>query len=207
MADEADKKFDNNYLKPKFAYLKLVCQGRSQPKNDFIANLRDFIQTYPNDDVTKNAQNILSILTPEQNQDKKDTSATSKSKKDFSKYMNNTGGKYYYVMVYPVNAGNVNTVKDKFSTYDSKYYSLLNLNISAFLFTPAQQLIMVREFPDQANAKKYFNGIKNDAAFLKSLNLHSYKHFIISTKNFTILMNDKDLDTYLSYFNSEYHVN
>jgi len=66
------------------------------------------------------------------------------------------------------------------------------------------QMISVSNFADMKKTLDYYNGIRiNDYVFSK-MQPDDFRQFIISSDNYPIFYKNKDIETYLKFFNKYY---
>lgn len=192
---KADSLFEANYLKPNFEYLNLLCEGKKSEKTELINELEFFIEAYPNADITKHAINVLQNLSL----DAKPTSETQMNEELFTL---NDVERHFYCMLY---IGNVkdNEIRNHFSNFNNEIFSGKAYQVSTIAFND-KSIIMVQRFSDKQEGMEYYNTINNHTKFHNKLGVADYQDFIISQSNFRKLMEVKDVEQYLMFFELNY---
>ncbi|MEX0968751.1 MAG: tetratricopeptide repeat protein [Bacteroidia bacterium] len=205
MAMAANAKYSLNYLKPKYDYLEVLCKGKSQDEEEFISNLQGIVDQYQNDRVSDHAQNVIRYLKAQGDTASASVSAIgSEGETDPGVYADNNKGNFYYMVSFPIEGGNIENIKSRFSDYNSKYFKIASLQVNSFLLDRETQVLLVKQFSNRDKAEKYFTGVTNDAEFRKSLKINSPEDFIISEANFKEVIKTKDLNSYLKFFRNQF---
>lgn len=198
----ADSLFPVNKLTPKFELLKAMSIGKTQPVEKFIASLNDIVIRYPQDSVKIRAQEILDYL----NRHKSDgpppaTVDTIKGPAEYEYFADST---HYFMLLFDSKVVDLNTLKIRISDYNSEYFSTMSLNIMASQLDPSTQYILVRSFPSAEEAITYFTGIMTDENVFNELEQGTFRQFVISVSNYSILFKDRDVQRYQAFYGQHY---
>jgi len=206
----AEKNTDQNYLRSKFDFLKLVCKGRSMPRDSFIFSLQGFITTYRKGDATNEAKNLMRYLALQEAEEAaaNDTSSTTELKESnkapalekeypFSKSQE---GAFYFIMVVNDEKFNTQKVKSEIGNYNVQFHRSEALNVKSLVFDDGKQLFWVKTFQDINKAQKYHRGLVSDENFLPNARISSASMFYISTDNFKLLISDENTEDYIEFF-------
>ena len=188
----------------KLEFMSVVCKGKNEPKEDFIKDLRKYISTYISYDISKQAQNMLDYLTGKDQveQPKKSLKTDSVVKK--SRYVADENATHFFFCVYPGRYAKSSELKIAFSDYNKQYFELASLEISTMLLNKENQLLIVKQFQNREKAQEYLDGLINDNNYISRINLKTTDFYIISEKNFYILLEDQSIQVYDTFFQKNY---
>lgn len=199
--NKADSIFEANYLKHKFQYLKILCEGKNQDtKKTFKQKLKQFIEANPNKKQTINhAQNVYNFLVT--NKEKK--VASKSENKDFP-FNQKAEKPHLYFIVVSLKDYNTQKIKQRFSDYNNEYYKFLNLNISALMYGETKRMILIRDFKNKTQALNYLESVANDDDFIKKLGINAPNHFVANIDNYKRVIKNNKLPLYEEFFKQEY---
>lgn len=200
-AENAIEKYQDTALLPKFEYLRALSLGKVEVVDTLLAALTHIIRTYPKSEVTPLARNIMSKYKGE-GEDIEEIEEP-KGKADVP-FVYKPRESHFFVVVANRDSVNVSALKVRLSDFDRKYFSLRKLNINSFLYDNKQQLVTVNAFENDEDAMNYYRTIEQNEYVFANLNPKSYFFFIISNTNYPILIKEKNLSTYLKYFENKY---
>ena len=108
-----------------------------------------------------------------------------------------------FVVFFPKDAGNINSIKNKLSNINKSSFSKSSLKTSNTFLNGQDQLVIVQSFNNVNAAMNYYDAIRLNKGALKML-FKDYSCFLISEKNLSVLYLEKDIPGYLSFFNANY---
>lgn len=196
----ADSIYSKNALMPKFDYLKALSIGRTGDFNAFELALAQVVVKYPKDEVKKSAQEILDVIKSRKNPSVQPAAPTDSTTSAKEKYQLNDSTDYFYVIVIPNKKGNIAAFKTALSDFNNKSYSISNLTINATFLDTAKQMISVMKFAGKDKGMNYYDFLNESKEVFKDIENLEYQTFIISSANFKIFYQEKDLEGYLSFF-------
>ena len=204
-ADYAIINYEDTALVPKFDYLRALSIGKVEVEDSLVSALRKIIIRYPTSSVKPLADNILSHLTNDNAEKKKNKNAEKKLRK--SPYKNHKKkDSHFYVFV--VNTKEVNipvhSLKVRISDFNSENYKLRKLNINSVLLDDKHQIITVGNFSNDEAALSYLNHISSNEYVNANLPRESHDCFVISTSNYPIFYREKDVAVYKEFFKTDY---
>lgn len=221
---QAEQQWEENPLMPKFAFLKALAIGKTQSPAQFQLALEDVIRTYSSDPVKDAAQNILdyleqkgvpgsdenhpqasldSSLAPPSTQTDSVTVRSADNVKPESRtfyYMPDTT--HYVVIVFQNIGGPVdgNKLKSKISDFNLRNYSQKGYTIMDLMFDHRNKMMVIKEFPNKAEALSYNSHLYNNDEVFGNLNPDAYKERVISINNFPEVIRQKKLDEYDDFY-------
>ncbi len=208
-ANQAHIRFEKSDQLPRFDLLKAMAIGKTQKLNEFEAALKELVAKYPVCNERTEAENILKYIEGIRGgADEKlpdDKIILNLPIIEQSLYRLNKDTVHYYVMVAGKQGFDINSLKAKISDFNSEFFSLESLTIKNMMLNTISQLVYVEKFENAAKAKAYFEAIKMRPEIFEGFeNSDEYRHFIISAGNFGIYYNDKNIDKYLEFYNTNY---
>jgi len=198
-ADEGIRKFAKSETEAKFAYIRALCVGKTQSKEEFIKALNEFIASYSKSPLASMAQNILDYM-----QGKLDVSADTKVETPVTMYQKNDSTIHFYIIIVDAKKVKVNEFKNKMTDYNNEFHRLLNLTVSNVFLDDVSQIFTVANFNDKTTAMKYYNAVKDNKKIFEEYNKNDFKQFVISVDNYPIFYKDKNITKYMEFFEKNY---
>lgn len=208
IADNAIKAYPGNKMLGRFDYLKVLCVGRTERVPDFKIALEGFVKRYPDDEMTEEANRMIAYIAEMTGETENIVAPEPKKeeepKKEPAPYKYKDKGTHRYVVIVSQDDFKLNEFKVKLSNFNQEFFALINLNVKTSLLGPKQHLVYVEIFVDEAKAMDYYETIKQSQAVFEGLEKANYQHFVISSANFPIFYQFKDVDEYLTFFQENY---
>ena len=127
------------------------------------------------------------------------------TKKEVAQYNFNAEVEHYCVVLIPTAGVNLAQQKAAISDFNDENFSDSQLNISDIVFSNDQQMISVKSFTNKAKAMEYYGVLKTNVAIFKGIpNPEKLKILVISSENYPILYNKKDVANYETFFSQKY---
>ncbi len=187
-------------LKPKYALLMAMCSGNLQGKDAYISELQRVVAMYPESEEQKRAKEILRLLGAT------GAALPGKEKEETSGYKPEADDAHYIIIVFKDEKVDLNAAKIKVSDFNGKYYKLDNLRIQNIFLGEGSKtpVLLLRRTKNQADAMKYLDTVyKNRKDFLDSGTM-AHDLMIISQNNYRLLLSNKDLAAYKTFFDATY---
>ena len=210
---QANSRFSKNYLKAKFEYLYVICQGKKDSIDNFIISLKGFLKKYPGEEISPAVNNQILYL--EDIQKKRKEAAMSKDSaraksmvlgsNDNTKveYQKTENQPHQFIIIVPTGS-NVEGIKRALGDYDNENYQSQQLTIQTFPLGNDRFVIMVKNYKDDKQALQYYKDLENTSNFYTKLALKYHQEFIISDTNFGLLMKHNDVEGYVKFFKENY---
>jgi tetratricopeptide (TPR) repeat protein len=208
-SDEAIANYsDHADLIPKFKFLKALSKGKIEGIDSMAAGLQNIVTSYPDNEVTPLAQNILDQIKNKGLAPAVTGASSEKPAEEAaegpSPYTYEPKALHFYILIVDGTKVNVNATKVKIADFNIKYYKLENLAISSILLNNKQQMITVSNFPDKEKAMAYYNAIINSDYVFTNIKQGDYLHFVVSGENYKTFYQIKNTDQYLKFFDKNY---
>jgi hypothetical protein len=107
-------------------------------------------------------------------------------------------------MLVPVGRGNVEELKATISDFNSSLFASKNLRVTANLINRNFQIVLIKDFKRQDYSLEYYEVFKANTDMLETINSSGYRTFTISTENYISLFKNKEMDSYIDWFERVY---
>ncbi len=200
--ENANQKYPNNVLNPKFDFLRSLCIGHSGDTLRFKAALAELVKKYPESDVKQPAQDILDILDEKKQAEIKRQKELEYLAKQI--YFDKPDKLHYYIVV--VKNSKTDIEKLKFNILAYTLDNDLDMNVS---IAPSEgfsyRMITVKSLENKQQAQTFFKAIrKNKTTIFKDVNDAEHTDFVITSENFATFFKDKNVDRYVEFFKENY---
>lgn len=195
-------------LLPRFEYLRALALGKVEVVDSLVLALQEIIRKYPTHQVKPLAMNILEYLSQQRNSQGEPLVEKTTKEGDPADilYTYNPNAIHFYILIVNAAKMDVNALKVKLADFNTKYFSLNNLNINSLVLDNSREMVTINNFDDAASALLYFNTIKeSEYIFNKLQNVGDYAGFIISVENYPVFYKNKDTNIYMRFFEKNYH--
>lgn len=208
-SNEALSSYQDEALIPRFAYLRAISLGKTMSVDTMKVALNQLIQDYPQSEIVEYARLILgesgtagSAASPETG-----TAVVSDSVRkamDFTMYKFNPMATHFYALIVDGNQVNVYGTKVRITDFNTKNYSIENLQVNSVLLDDNRQMITVSSFNELSKALKYFKGIRDDSYIFSGMREGTYDQFLISAENYPTFFKEKNTAAYQQFFKKNY---
>ncbi len=200
----ASIQMNNNYLLPKFDYLRAICPLKHDTGSVLSDTLKAYSRRYPGDEMAHEADRLLKLLEEKRIQARfKPKVVDSVVKERPSPYKKNDTIAQFYAFTFPMQKISADKIKAAFSDYNTANFANENLVLSSTIIS-GENVIIVRNFGDIKRAINYYTVIGRNNEFYDKLNVGAHREFIISEDNFKLLQQDKDLGFYQKFYKANY---
>ena len=198
----------NNPLAGKFALLRALAIGKSQPIANFELALSDVVRSFPKDTVSVRANEILVFVKSH----KQDTPVNDTLKNaQMNELIDSTAYSYapdsphmFLILARKSGISNMNDAKNKLISFNNVNFAEATLKIHNGNLDLSWQYISVSGFNNKEGAMNYFKDISKDATLVTLLEESSTQFFVISPDNLTQLAQTKDVQKYAMFFQDKY---
>ncbi|MDD3666401.1 MAG: tetratricopeptide repeat protein [Bacteroidales bacterium] len=206
----AHQKFGNKHeLMPRFDYLKALAIGNLEIVDSLAVNLQRLVKTYPRDPIASEAMKILDKIA---RMNPSLAAATGIQKLPdtpepvamTSKYKMNEKATHSCLVVVKTDSVDVNVLKIRISDFNSKSYSSTNLSISGLLLDNTWQIVNITGFKDMLSAMDYYDALMQNQYVLAPIGTTNHFVFAMSSENYPIFYQSKDLEEYETFFRTNY---
>ena len=202
--NEALKKYSKNDYSAKFALVRALCIGKTQPVDSLERALKSVIQKYPSTEVDGPAKAMLDAINKAKNPNAAAAVDSSKIKAvdpDAFKLKDSTT--HYWVVCVPQSRGNVNAFKTKLSNFNNEFYSVKKYQAQTLVLNTTT-VVFLKTFTDKTDVLSYNDFILKKTEVFADLQKENISVFGISEDNMILLIKKKNIEEYKTFFNVIY---
>lgn len=196
-----------NHLIAKYYLLRAMSTGaldrQTGERDNYIAQLREVVEKFPDTEEGIRAKEILDILLGGVVLESGEPDAPKEEEKK-ANYIFEEQGEYYFALVFNRDRGNFNEIKARVSDFCSQAYASAGLKTSSNLIDKDKHIVIVKTFNGKAEAMEFYLTFTSNQEALKELNTEGYERFVITKKNYVTLFKEKDLPGYITFFGENY---
>ncbi len=111
---------------------------------------------------------------------------------------------HFFVLILSGEKLKTTSVMIELSKFNNKYFKELGLSSNQLLLKDDKFLFSIREFGDSKTAMRYYEKAQGADSPVKKFKSNSPKYFLISTENFPLFYEAKDIGEYMSFFREKY---
>jgi tetratricopeptide (TPR) repeat protein len=206
-SNDAITNYNGHDLIPQFSYLRALALGKTVSPDTMRVELAQLVKAYPTSPVVPYANMIIGDK-PKATGNMAQGGDQEKGKTDvpmnLSIYSLDKAASHFYVLIVDGNAVNVYGVKVRINDFNSRNYSLKNLQVNSVVMEENKQMITVSSFSNSDDAMTYFNHIISDSYIFSGMQEGTFDQFVISSSNYPVFFKDKKTPTYLYFFDQNY---
>jgi hypothetical protein len=203
-ADIAMQKYPGDTaLIPRFEYLKALSIGKIEVVDSLVAGMQRILVKYPKSPVHPLAQKVLDYLKNQRNSKGEPilSDSTALPETVSKLYVFNANSTHFFILIADNNRVDISALKIKLSDFNTKFFSLENLQVNSLLLDGSQEMITVNNFDNDEKAMDYYGSIQNNPyIFTKLENAGGFSDFVISADNYPVFYRNKDVNKYLQFF-------
>jgi tetratricopeptide (TPR) repeat protein len=200
MADYGMSTWPESLLVPRFEYLKTLSFG---PENNiplFRNLLSDYITRYPGTEMAEDAHRFLSYI----ENDYPELIQLAKIPSISTFYKPVSDGAHHFVIIINNRQEIINRMIFNIVNFNVDNFAIHELNLTGEQFSNNYHLIRVNGLPDVTVALDYFNKFFVSGEVFAEAGGDDYHAFLVSPENFILFMQDKNINSYLKFFEDEY---
>lgn len=206
-SNDAITNYSGHDLIPQFSYLRALSLGKTVSPDTMRVELAQLVKAYPTSPVVPYANMIIGDKPKTANnmaQGGDPAKGSPEAPVNLSIYSLDKAASHFYVLIVDGNAINVYGVKVRINDFNSRNYSLKNLQVNSVVMDDNKQMITVSSFSNSDDAMTYFNHISSDSYIFSGMNEGAFDQFVISSSNYPVFFKDKKVPTYLFFFDQNY---
>ena len=195
-------------LMPRFAFLHAVAQGRLVSIDTMAFALYDLVRTYPQSSITPYARQVLEdvneeyhlglVLTDINNKDAGDTPEVKKA----APYTYQPNSEHFVMIVCDNKAVRVDPLMVRISDFNKKEHRTRTFNVKNVVLDDDHTLVTIGNFDSQAKAVEYITSMTLSDYVFGGIDKAKYKVVPISSKNYPVFYQSKDLEEYNTFIDS-----
>lgn len=197
--EAADSLYETgNFLKPKYDLLEAFVIGKTQDLGSYKEALEEIVANYPTDEVKTKAEEILAFI-------ETTTDSTLMMQNNMLRYEYNKESRHFVMLAYKDQTIKLSDLTVKIAQYNDANHSLEDLKIDPLVMPDGHYMLLIKSFDNLGKGKKYYDALKASAPTLfKDYEEGAIGVYMISDVNFNKVIINKELGTYLEYFNIKY---
>lgn len=193
--------FADNHIQDQFDFLAAMAIGHTSPLDTFKVALKTVIVKHPQSKVSVEAQRILDMIAEQE------ATSITNATAALVPYTHVASDNFIFVAVIPVSDKKINNYKINFSDFNTKYYSSVSFEpIKSISLNADIQIITIKKFKGDMAAIDYYKSVVLNKDNLSVINDKGYQYFLISKDNFVLFYKDKNVETYMKFFNKNFDV-
>lgn len=201
--NEAATKFGKTDFSPKFELVRAMCVGRLKGIDSLTWAINEFLILYPNSDVTPRAIEILNAIKRQKNPELFGEVNNKPAKADT--FNLKLDAEHFALIIAPDDAKIVNPYKTAVDNFNRETYSNKTFSMASNLYGTAQQMILVKSFPDASEAYAYVDNLQNDTRiYTGALKKELFTFLIISVENLPHFYKKANAASYKAFYNEAY---
>lgn len=214
-ADEAFEQYPESELLPKFAFLKAVAQGKLSNIKTLKKNLEDVKKEYPESEIVPVVEDMLEYL---KNNDVEEMLAQQKQQivqsvadssiqeiiEEPEIYFFDEKDPHLYVIVANTEFVDINRMKFNVINYNLDFFSNFDFKIASRPLSTKYSMVTVLPLTESSQAMSYFQLVNISDEIFEGVEKNQIEHFVISQKNYNVLISDKRVERYLDFFYENY---
>ncbi len=200
----------NNILAGKFALLKALAIGRTQPISSFEVALEDVVRVYPKDSVSIRAQQILDYIHNQNKQAQQNPGDSTVQKQQLNQVIDSAVFTYapespqLFLILVKINSTDLPALKGKITSFNNMNYVGEKMDLQSGNLDLNYQYITVTGLKNKEDAMSYYDSISSDETISAELETGEPMFFVISQENLTQLARTHDIEKYSEFFQQKY---
>ena len=186
----------DNVFRAKYMLLKALSTGQiNENKQELLPTLNLVIEEYPGSSEAEKAQEMIDII---------ENGFSKNEEVDFgNKFPFNYEDRVkLMVIVFPEGTITSNMAKTKIIDFQREFFSRDRLKVTSKVFGKDRTIILISDFPSEADASEYIRVYKKTRKHL--LDLQKAKIFMITKKNLKVLFEKQNLEVYENFYEEYY---
>ena len=194
-------------LIPRFAFLRAVAQGRLVSIDTMAFALYDLVRTYPNSNITPYARQVLNNINEEYHlglvltEIDKEGGEKPEVKKE-SPYTYEPNTEHFVMIVCDTKTVRVEPLKVRISDFNKKEHRTKTFTVKSVVLDDERTMVTIGNFENETNAADYIISMFLTDYVFGGIDTAKYKIKPISSKNYPVFYQSKDLDEYIQFIES-----
>ena len=207
---------EDNYplspLMPRFLFLNAISVAKTNGQEAFIAELRDMVTRYPDNELAAMAKDMLALMgqgaESQQGgemaslQDRREVIATAATEQQDTTvhFSTATNEPSFVLMVLPRDEQRLNTVLYEVALYNFSQFMIKDFDLKQIpMFTIGESAVQVSGFANMDEALWYQNMVKKNTELMQILHTNEVQVIAITQTNFDLIGKHFTLDEYLEW--------
>jgi tetratricopeptide (TPR) repeat protein len=202
--------YKDSYLLPNFAFLKAVASGKLSNQIALKSYLSDFINNYPDAEITSTAKDIISRIEEQElaylktGENIKENINDKTVDEITNLYSLDTGSAHYFIALVKKTI-DINLFKFKITNFVVDNFNFDDYSINDEVLNSTYHIIVVKGFTNATDAMNFLTKLQSDTLLLKDFSSDAFQLLIISANNYNVLLNDKSVAKYYEFYKLNYN--
>lgn len=203
--EEARTRFAGHKLLPQFELLRAFALGKVAGNDSLVSSLRRVTTLYAASDAGRLARDVLTKMGQTAPEVAAQGGQSDKTGPQTTlPYNFDSKADHFFVTVVNPNQVDVNALRIRIADFNDRAFRLETFNVSSIVFNDTLQMISIGVFKGSSRAMDYRSQFLDSEYLTSMLQGKTYYTFIISTPNYALFYQNKDLRGYLRFFETQY---
>jgi tetratricopeptide (TPR) repeat protein len=180
---------------PNLQLLKILITGKTAPLAQYQFDLEQFIDLYPDNELTVYAKKLLMTSMEYELKLEKQSGA---------RYRTDSQAPHYFILMHRSETNLTGTITGILNQFNESQFKPGKLSVSNLIFNDEYAVTMVSEFSGQMKAMEYYRAFTEKQQTNAELKNHKFNIFVITKDNFDIFYRIQGLDEYKQFFEKYY---
>ncbi len=194
-------------LMPRFAFLNAVAKGRLVAVDTMAYALYDLVRTYPQSSITPFARQVLDNINEEYNlgldlNKIDDEGGETPVMKKTSPYVHEPNAESFVMIVCDSKLVRIEPLKVRISDFNKREHRLKNFTIKSVILDDKHTIVTIGNFDGEKQANDYITSLFLTDYVFGGMDKATYSVNPISVRNYPVFYQDKDLDEYMKFLES-----
>ncbi|MGB3182511.1 MAG: tetratricopeptide repeat protein [Cyclobacteriaceae bacterium] len=194
MLDDALVQYPETDVEPKARLLQILIKGKTGTSEVYKTHLEEFIEIYPEEEITPYAQRLLTSAS---------TAESAIANAGAIRYVPDFNQEHYFVMIMDKNI-QINKLLGTIQSYNRTTFPAQQLNSGGMTYDKDRQMLIVRGLESKQSAQRYYDMFNGESAPLRNYGSDNFTNFVVTSDNFQLFIDNKDLENYLRFFYTNY---
>ena len=185
--------------KTKYIFLRALSYAGIKDTANLLSNLTAIIELKLNDEISTEAEYLLSAIKNPAAMQKANEQALAESP-----YLYRSNTNHMTLLILPKEGADINYLKTLISDYHAIDFENEVFEISAMMMGLDKHLLMIKTFTNVEDVMGYNQLLKSNTIIANELNKSDYKILAISMENFKEFYKNKDVEGYYIFFKKNY---
>ena len=216
---KADSLMPTNPVMPKFTLLRALSYGGIGKLPEMKTELLTVIEKYPGTDEKTQAETILALiekgdysylasrnpLYDENKTNENKDSLTAETLPDKDLYKVNDDETHVFALIYPYKVINYDQLRFNIFSFNTEYFIMFDFDVQNTRLDDTYSIITIRSFSGRRESTRYYKSVaKHKEILTRKLDENQLKYFVISESLLKEVVDSKDYDTYIKFFEFKY---
>lgn len=197
LCDTTLKYFPKSDFQDRLILLKAMITGQTQSINNYQTALNNFMTDYPKSLLNGYAERLLKMS---EKVAKKDALGRLQNRITWDLDINFP----HYFCVIGVDKQAINALKSKFETYNKVFFTDENYKVSQFDLDSSNTVLAIEVFVNKIQGMNYWEKQNGKSSPLRQFPDAKLDYFVISEKNYAIMIKEKGFKGYKEFFSKNY---